>query len=53
VIGFALRKLGMNTDRLLVALCLYVATVASCAVLSLLIDKLSEKKHLAWLGYLR
>jgi hypothetical protein len=53
VIGFALRKLGMNTDRLLVALCLYVATVACCAVLSLLIDKLSEKKHLTWLGYLR
>ncbi len=51
VIGFVLRKLGVATDAASVSLCVYIATAASCAVLSLLIDKLSEKKHLGWLGY--
>lgn len=53
VFGFVLRKLGADTDGILVSLLVYLVTIVCCAVLSLVIDKLSEKKHLGWLRYLR
>ena len=53
VLGFVLRRLRVSTDGILVSLCVYIVTVVCCVVLSLLIDKLSEKKHFHLLGYLR